>query len=38
MALTGRTEWKEILIVTDEEDREFVFSCVEDWPHPDWRG
>lgn len=25
--LTGREEWKEIIIVTDEEDRTFVFSC-----------
>lgn len=25
--LTGRPEWKEILIVTDEEDHEFVFYC-----------
>jgi len=27
MALAGRTEWKEILIVTDEDDQSFVFSC-----------
>lgn len=27
MALTGRTEWKEVLIVTDEDGRSFTFSC-----------
>ena len=25
--LTGREEWKEILIVTDEDDHSFVFHC-----------
>ena len=25
--LTGREEWKEILIVTDEDDQSFVFYC-----------
>ena len=25
--LTGREEWKEILTVTDEDDRSFVFYC-----------
>lgn len=25
--LTGRAEWKEIIIVTDEEGQSFTFSC-----------
>lgn len=27
MGLTGRTEWKEVLIVSDEDGRSFCFDC-----------
>lgn len=27
MALSGHAEWKEVLIITDEDGRSFTFSC-----------